>query len=88
MSRIKCAVRYVRYSADASQRLSSARPADGLRRCGPSRPPFKSPHGDFRHLFDQRYLIKRQVRSNVAPDESQLFPRRMTRFFITTHRKR
>ena len=54
----------------------------------PSRPPFKSPHGDFRHLFHQRYLIKRRVRSNVAPDESQLFPRRMTRFSITTHRKR
>jgi hypothetical protein len=53
-----------------------------------SQPPFKNPHGDFCYLFHQRYLIKRQVRGNVAPDECQLFPRRMTRFFITTHRKR
>ena len=54
----------------------------------PSQPPFKSSHGHFCYLFHQGYLIKRQVRGNVAPDESQLFPRRMTGFFITTHRKR
>jgi len=54
----------------------------------PSQPPFKSPDGEFCYLFHQGCLIKRQVRGNVAPDASQLFPRRVTLFLITTHRKR
>src|SRR2546430_4782892 len=54
----------------------------------PSQPAFKSAHGDFCYLFHQGYLIKRRVRGNVAPNECQLSPRRMTRFFIATQRKR
>ena len=53
-----------------------------------SQSPFKRSHGHFGYLFHQWYLIERQVQSNVAPDKSQLFPRRMTRFFIATHCKR
>ena len=53
-----------------------------------SQPTFKSPHREFRYLFHQRYLIKRQVRGDVTPNQSQLFPRRMTGFFIIMHHKR